>query len=122
DASRAARQASARAAVTRRPARRPIMGGILLQGLGLEADLAVLGLETEAHGLSALLAQDAVGLLGDQLAEAFELHRPGLAGLLPLLQEPVEQRAHGLAVALRVLDADLARRGRPRRGAIGGRG
>src|SRR5688500_12265738 len=71
EASRAIRQATTTATLTWRKGRRPIMGAILLQGLGFQTDLSVLGLQAEAHGLCALLTEDAVGLLRDQLAEPF---------------------------------------------------
>src|SRR5262249_10471217 len=59
----------------------------LLDHLGLEADLSVLRLQSEVHGLPPLLGEDAGGLLVDQLLEAVELHRRALAGLLAGLQE-----------------------------------
>src|SRR4029453_14728270 len=54
----------------------------LLDHLGLEADLSVLRLQSEVHGLPPLLGEDAGRLLLDQLLEAVELHGRGLPRLL----------------------------------------
>src|SRR4029453_357171 len=78
-------------------------------GLGLQAHLAVFGLEPEVPRLSPLLGQDARRLLRDDLLEALELERGRLARGLARLQEPVEERSYGVGVPSRVLHADLAR-------------
>src|SRR5262245_10826461 len=81
---------------------------MLLDDPRLEADLAVLRLESEIHRLGALLGEDAHRLLGDQLLEALELDCAGLAGGAARVLEAIEQLAHGLAVELGAFDPDLA--------------
>src|SRR5262245_35667515 len=97
-------QAPAGAAVRRTsPVSRKARITALLDDLGLQGDLAVLGLESEVHGLRSLVGEDAGGLLADELLEAVELHGGGLARLLARGQEAVVQGAPGLGVPLRVL-------------------
>src|SRR5262245_21491802 len=103
----------------RRRARRqdPRTPRTLAHRLRFEADLAVLGLQTEVHGFGALLGEDAAGLLGDQLLEAVELHRARFAGLLARLHELIVERLDGLGVGAGVLHPDLGHGGGPGRGA-----